>query len=642
VNDPLQPHLTLYRKWRPQRFEEVVGQAHVVRTLTHALARGRTAHAYLFAGPRGTGKTTLARLLAKGLNCAEGPTPEPCNACASCRQITEGSSLDVMEIDGASNRGIDEIRELRERVRFAPAQARYKVYIIDEVHMLTNEAFNALLKMLEEPPPHVVFIFATTEPQRVPATILSRCQRFDFRRLTADELIGHLAKVARAEGVQAEPEALALLARHADGGVRDALSMLEQCMAYSPERLDAAVVAEVLGLVRPEALAELAQYFVDGDVAGGLALIGRLTADEGVDPRVVAKDLLSLLRDAAAYKLLGSKEAASPGVPSPAPGAAALGQRTPLPRLVAAMESLIAAEPQMRWAPDPRLVLELALMRLARPAEARPAEEASGAGQQPARGPLLRPAPGPTPETAPEPPTRPVPEPPTPPAPARATAPPPSPAMPPPAAPRTQGGPLLLDEVQRRWGDVLATLRNQQRRSAAKVEALLREGRPIRVDGLEITIGFPEDRAFHRNAVEGDEKARQLVEKVCSRLLGRPVTIRTEIVNGESASPPEIAASDAEEPPEPPPPPPPSPRPSPSPSAAHEVAAAVEPPPTQARPAATRPARRRRAEPEDDEWDDATLRAVLDILGARIIREFEEPPEAEGAVPDQQSPSEGA
>ncbi|NLG69475.1 MAG: DNA polymerase III subunit gamma/tau, partial [Firmicutes bacterium] len=528
----MQPPLTLYRKWRPQRFEQVVGQAHVVRTLAHALARGRTAHAYLFAGPRGTGKTTLARLLAKGLNCAEGPTPEPCNACASCRQITEGSSLDVMEIDGASNRGIDEIRELRERVRFAPAQSRYKVYIIDEVHMLTNEAFNALLKMLEEPPPHVVFIFATTEPQRVPATILSRCQRFDFRRLTADEIIGHLAAVARAEGVEAEPEALDLLARHADGGVRDALSMLEQCMAYSPERLDASVVAEVLGLVRPEALAELARHFVDGDVAAGLALIGRLTAEEGVDPRLVAKELLSLLRDAAAHKLLSGKQEAGLGVPAPTPGAAALGERSPLPRLVAAMESLIAAEPQMRWAPDPRLVLELALMRLARPA----------------------------PEATPPPPSRPVAEPSSPSDPVRATAPAPSPAVSPPAAPRPQGGPLLLDEVQRRWGDGLTTLRNQQRRSAAKVEALLREGRPIRVDGLEITIGFPEDRAFHRNAVEGDEKARQLVEKVCARLLGRPVTIRTEIVNGESASPPEPAASVAEEPAEPAPPPrPPAP-----------------------------------------------------------------------------------
>ncbi|MBE3584153.1 MAG: DNA polymerase III subunit gamma/tau [Limnochordaceae bacterium] len=229
------PYLSLYRKWRPQSFDEVIGQPHVVRTLQNALRTGRVAHAYLFAGPRGTGKTTVARLLAKGLNCQKGMTPDPCLQCASCRRIAAGNSLDCLEIDGASNRGIDEIRELRERSKFAPQEGKFKIYIIDEAHMLTTEAFNALLKTLEEPPEHVVFVLATTEAHKIPPTIVSRCQRFDFHRFGNRLVVQHLQKVCASEGVQASPEALQLIARHAEGGLRDALGLLDQCLAYVAE-----------------------------------------------------------------------------------------------------------------------------------------------------------------------------------------------------------------------------------------------------------------------------------------------------------------------------------------------------------------------------------------------------------------------
>src|SRR5512136_2030755 len=240
----------LYRRWRSQTFEDLVGQEHVTVTLRNALRDGRMSHAYLFAGPRGTGKTSTARVLAKAVNClAEDEAARPCNCCRICTAIMEGSQLDLIEIDAASNRGIDEIRDLREKINFRPNEARYKVYIIDEVHMLTKEAFNALLKTLEEPPPHAIFVLATTEPDRVQETVRSRCHRFDFRRIPTAEIVEHLAAILADEGGKAEPEALVAIARRATGSMRDAVSLLDQLLSYDDELLSVARVERVLGLV---------------------------------------------------------------------------------------------------------------------------------------------------------------------------------------------------------------------------------------------------------------------------------------------------------------------------------------------------------------------------------------------------------
>ena len=263
----------LYRRWRPQTFAEIIGQEHVTHTLLNALRAGRIAHAYLFSGPRGTGKTTTARVLAKAVNCLDPQEGEPCNQCAICRSLNEGRSLDLIEIDAASNRGIDEIRELRERIAFAPSECRYKVYVIDEVHMLTKEAFNALLKTLEEPPPHAIFVLATTEPHRIPPTVLSRCQRFDFRRVSLQHLKQKLELICAKEGIRAEPAALEAIARYALGSFRDAESLLDQLASFGDEMISLKRVQDMLGAVSTEIVGRLVDYLVEGDMTSGLALI---------------------------------------------------------------------------------------------------------------------------------------------------------------------------------------------------------------------------------------------------------------------------------------------------------------------------------------------------------------------------------
>ncbi len=275
-------YLVLARKWRPQTFAEVIGQDHVTVTLMKAVEKGRLAHAYLFTGPRGCGKTTTARLLAKVINCEAPKDSEPCNECSSCLAVMEGRHLDVFEIDGASNRGIDEIRDLREKIGYAPAQSPSKIYIIDEVHMLTPQAFNALLKTLEEPPSHVYLVFATTEPHKVPSTILSRCQRFNFKRLELGEITGQLEAICGKERMEYDPEALLLISRRAEGSMRDAESLLDQCISASEKKLDLELVRAVLGLVDSQIIARLLGAVAERDRGLALALVDEVVTS-GLD-----------------------------------------------------------------------------------------------------------------------------------------------------------------------------------------------------------------------------------------------------------------------------------------------------------------------------------------------------------------------
>ncbi len=370
-------YLVLARKYRPQVFADVVGQEHVTRTLANAIAAGRVAHAYLFCGPRGVGKTTAARILAKALNCEKGPAPVPCNECHPCLEITGGRSMDVLEIDGASNRGINEVRELRENVRYTPAGGRSKVYIIDEVHMLTNEAFNALLKTLEEPPAHVVFVLATTEPFKLPATILSRCQRFDFARIPAREIAGHLRRLMDEEDIKASDDALSLVARRAAGGVRDALSLMDQIISAADGDIDRETVENVLGLVGADFYYTLLDHLAAGDAAGALTLLDTIYT-RGADLGELAAGLAGHLRDLLLIRidpksLAPIVEAPESEVPRLEEQAARFSRGTLVELVDGAAEIAVA----LRRSEHPRLTMELALAEMAEAAQRVPLGELS-------------------------------------------------------------------------------------------------------------------------------------------------------------------------------------------------------------------------------------------------------------------------
>ncbi len=313
-------YLVIARKWRPGRFEDIVGQGHITRTLQNAIRANRIAHAFLFTGVRGVGKTTAARVLAKALNCERGPTPAPCNQCTHCEEIAKGNSIDVFEIDGASNRGIDEVRQIIENVRYQPAKCRFKIYVIDEVHQVTKDAFNALLKTLEEPPPSVKFILATTEPHRLPETILSRCQRYDFRRISLREIVQRLDEIARVEGLRITNGALTLLAREADGSMRDAQSLLEQVLSYTgndavegPQAptIDEMLLQDILGLAERQVLYALSRAVIDGDAKRCLELVAG-AVQQGLDLVRLSKDLVEHFRNLVVARLCG--ESRNPGV----------------------------------------------------------------------------------------------------------------------------------------------------------------------------------------------------------------------------------------------------------------------------------------------------------------------------------------
>jgi DNA polymerase-3 subunit gamma/tau len=307
-------YLVVARKWRPQSFEDIAGQNHITRTLQNAIRASRIAHAYLFTGVRGVGKTTAARILAKALNCENGPAATPCNRCSHCEEITAGNCIDVLEIDGASNRGIDEVRQIIENVRYQPAQCRFKIYIIDEVHQVTKDAFNALLKTLEEPPPSVKFILATTEPHRLPETILSRCQRYDFRRIALREIVERLREIAKNEGLVISDGALVLLAREADGSMRDAQSLLEQVLASAgpSSPVDERTLQEVIGLAERRALYDVSSAVIEGNAGRCLELIAAL-AFEGRDITRVSRDLVEHFRNLMVARLKGTNSAQNSG-----------------------------------------------------------------------------------------------------------------------------------------------------------------------------------------------------------------------------------------------------------------------------------------------------------------------------------------
>jgi DNA polymerase-3 subunit gamma/tau len=495
-------YVSLYRKWRPQSFAEVVGQESIVTTLKNSLDMGRVSHAYLFAGPRGTGKTTVARILAKGLNCEQGPTSEPCGRCAECETIAAGTSLNVIEIDGASNRGIDDVRELRSQVQFTPVNARYKVYIIDEVHMLTTEAFNALLKTLEEPPAHVVFVFATTDPNRLPATILSRVQRYDFRRFSAQDVVSRLARISEQEGFAFQQEALEEVAEHAGGSMRDALSILEKCAAFSTN-ITPATVAEVLGIAPAEQVEQFAVSLMAKDKAAALEVITQLH-DQGRDLGHFARSVMKKLR---ASLLQG------------------VGQEA---EYLQAIEILAAALREMRFAPDPRILLEVAALKIMGGAGAA-VSSSSVVGELEAKiSALEQQIAALKAQLAKE----------------RRTF----QAEAKPVAVKRRTAPTTDSEstafVLEHWADFLTRLRGER---LVQCEAFLKEGKPVAVRGDTVLVAFPRDRGFHKASIEQADH-REPTQRVLSKWLGRQVRLecvfQDEVDKGEAEPPSPPQASE--------------------------------------------------------------------------------------------------
>ena len=349
------------RKYRPQTFDDLVGQSHVSRTLKNAVAQNRLAHAYLFVGPRGVGKTSTARILAKSLNCIKGPTITPCGVCDNCREIAGGNSLDVIEIDGASNNSVEDVRQLRENVRYAPAKGRYKIYLIDEVHMLSPAAFNALLKTLEEPPEHVKFIFATTEPQKVLATILSRCQRFDLHRIPANLIAEHLQFIAKKEKITLEPAAAHSIARGAEGGLRDAESMLDQLVAFCGEKITESDVLNVFGFTSEQTVSDLTGRMLRGETPEAIGLLHE-QCDAGKDMMRLMGDLIAYLRDLLVFK--AKPDALNEDVdPEVQKSLAAHTELISTDRLLELIDQFAVAEGRMKWAPNKKLHFEVAIIK---------------------------------------------------------------------------------------------------------------------------------------------------------------------------------------------------------------------------------------------------------------------------------------
>ncbi|MCX7912260.1 MAG: DNA polymerase III subunit gamma/tau [Dehalococcoidales bacterium] len=498
---------TLYRKWRPQRLADIIGQEHVTRTLLNALESGRVSHAYLFSGPRGTGKTSTARILAKAVNCLTGGRGEPCNSCAMCQAVTEGRALDVIEVDAASNRRIDEIRELRERVNYAPAQSRYKVYIIDEVHMLTNEASNALLKTLEEPPAHVIFILATTEPHKLLPTILSRCQRFDFHRHTQANVVTCLSRVCQGEGIRIEEEALKLLARVASGSLRDALNLLQQANTFYGNEITLSQVQSLLGISGDERARELVRHIVGGDTRAAILTINRASSD-GIDLRQFHREVMEYLR-----LLLLARTGSAEVVELPADELnelKALAGKASLSLILKAVRAFSQLEVSLDSYST--LPLELAAVDCTAshtetkpapkpaPPEAVPApKSATGSPPLQTKNPVEIPAsrPAVTEKTSPASPTTKE-----------------NPAAPPAMV-------SLLEHLRQQWSRMIKEAPDGMGKTPAA--ALLRSARPISLENDLLTVSFKHQ--YHREKMENTENLK-IAEKIVSNFLGRPCRLR--------------------------------------------------------------------------------------------------------------------
>ncbi|MBI2866587.1 MAG: DNA polymerase III subunit gamma/tau [Chloroflexi bacterium] len=524
-----------YRKWRPSTFSQVVGQDHVTTTLRHAVVSGRVAHAYLFSGPRGTGKTSTGRILAKAVNCLAPGEGDACDRCAMCLAISEGRALDLVEIDGASNRGIEEARDLREKVRFAPYEAKFKVYIIDEVHMLTDPAFNALLKTLEEPPPYVIFILATTEPHKVPATILSRCQRFDFRRIAEPAVMQRLAQVCEQEGLELEPAALRLIARSAGGSLRDAENLLEQLVVGYGHRLSLPQVAEVLGTATDERSREVGRLLLRRDLSQALSLLNQ-AHEEGVDLRQFQRGLLDYLRSTMLLK--AGAEAVVAQEAAMLAEMKALSQDVPVELLVRAVKAIagVSISPEE----SSPLALELALAEVCLQADTRRAgpergvtvsEDSRDKRQQDraATGSARAPAPPRAPTTSPrvlEPPPREVG-----PAPVVGTPPPVVPTVAPPykepeAQPAVPLGTGPLEVLKVHWKQVIEAMRGKGKGSIS-LDALLRSSCvPLSLEDDTLVLGFsyPAHKDKMEMALE-DPFLRKALEEALAQVVGRPLRV---------------------------------------------------------------------------------------------------------------------
>jgi DNA polymerase-3 subunit gamma/tau len=473
----------LYRKYRPQGFDDVVGQEPVVRTLKNAVSAGNVRQAYLFAGPRGTGKTSLARILAKALNCVQGPTPDPDGTCHACLEIAAGTSLDVVEMDAASQRGIDDIREIRERVILQPVEGRYKVYILDEAHQLTDAAFNALLKLIEEPPPHLVFVFCTTELQKMMGTVRSRCQTFVLSRPRLPEIVRYLKRVAEGEGIEAPEASLALVARSARGSFRDAVSTLDQLSSATEGKVTVQAVLQLLGAVEEEALFRLGDLVVDRDTAGALTFVEEL-ADQGQDLGRLVTELLDHLRHVMLVQHTGEVPDSLPLTEETRERLRAQANQLGEATVLRLCDLLAVAVDDMRQGGDPRLPLELALVKVTRPAADLERESVSYRLEQ------LESRLGQSAEGGMASPTRPE---------AHAAA---EPATTPPPA-------LDLQQLQEAWQRTILPAVEQR---SIPTASMLREAHPAQLADDRLTVEFPAAASFHRQLAEEPKNATLLAE----------------------------------------------------------------------------------------------------------------------------------